>query len=211
MPLPLALVIFLSHPIVQALDLAPCPQAVGTLGAKSGMKSSAKEKIFMHQNLAWDLNPTLGRCQPALGLRSSKNKLLRLICPSFFQGYSWTLLQHWGPEIRERQASQPRPEASNGHPREGVFPASLLPLHHPSLHLPPGLPPARTRATLASTSGKVNSSPCRGTAKWHSWEVGGGPLGPMPTLPVLSNYKWNSEDPDLGYTNQREGRQSLGP
>lgn len=86
MPLLLALVIFPFHTIIQALDLAPHPhpQPVGTLGAKSTMRSSAKEKVFMHQDLAWDLNPTVGRCQPALGLRRSKNDLLRLRCPSFF-------------------------------------------------------------------------------------------------------------------------------
>lgn len=134
----------------------------------------------MHRDLAWDINPTLGRCQPALGLRGSKNNLLRLMCLSFFQGYSWTLLQDWGPEIRER--SQPQPEASSSYPKEGVFPTSFPPPLHPSLHHPPDQPPARTRATLASTSGRVNNSPCRGTFMWHRWEVGGGRLGPRPIL-----------------------------
>lgn len=91
MPLRLALLILPFHPAVQALGLAPPPPTSNRWvpwGAESRMKSSAKEKLFMHQDLAWDLNPTLGRGQPALGLRGSKHNLLRLMCPSFFQGYS---------------------------------------------------------------------------------------------------------------------------
>lgn len=48
----------------------------------------------MQQGLAWDLNPTLGRCQAALVLDSSRNSLSRPVCPSFFQKCSWTFPGH---------------------------------------------------------------------------------------------------------------------
>lgn len=90
--------------------------------------------------------------------------------------------------------------ASHYHARKDMFPALTLFL----LSITPPLSPARTRATLASsTSGKVSSSPGRGTPEWHS-QGGECPLGPVTKLTVLSDHKGDSEDPGLGPAELKE-------